>query len=201
MKNRFLPLIVALISAAFLAFLVKDFIRDVIILPLLYVFWYVTLFLRSLPQFLFWAIFILMALTIALRSLSRGDGAERKAKVEPPTLGGPVAVWSRLIQHAEAGGYSRWQLSQSLARLTWELLGNGERLSTQQVDARLRQGDLDLPPEVRAYFQAGMIPYQPISRLKRRLLGNHTNTPLDLNPEQVIQYLEEKLDPLTGDSP
>lgn len=199
MKNRFLPLILALASAACLAYLVKDFIRDVIVLPLLYVFWYLTLFLRSLPQFLFWAIFILVALIMALRSLSR-ERDERGSKIEPPALGGPVAVWSRLIHHAEAGGYSRWQLSQSLARLTWELVGDGERLTTQQIDTRLRRGELDLPPEIRAYFQAGMAPYQPISRLKRRLLGNHTNTPLDLNPEQVIQYLEEKLDPLTGDS-
>jgi hypothetical protein len=112
-----------------------------------------------------------------------------------------VAVWARLIQHAERGGYSRWQLAQSLAKLTWDIFGDGEPLTAQQIDARIKAGDLKLPPEVQAYFEASMSPYQPMPRFRRFFLGKTSTAPLDLNPERVVNHLEDKLNPLTGDSP
>lgn len=198
MIKRFLPLIGVLGLAAILGFFIKDFVRVVIVEPLLQVFWLVSLFLQSLPQFLFWMLFVLVALIIAVRSLGRGKRVDEPVRRQGGPPGGPVAVWSRLIQHAEAGGYSKWQLSQSLAKLSWALLGDGERLSAQQIDARIKAGQFDLPPEISAYFQAGMMPYQPVSKLKSRLSLRKSSTPLDLNPEQVIRFLEDELNPLKG---
>ena len=189
-----------LVLAALFGFLVRDFVREVIVQPFLYVIWFITLFLRSLPQFFFWIVFVLLALFVAARSLRGRKQVAQKVYREPAQLGGPVAVWARLIHHAERGGYSRWQLAQSLAKLTWDIFGDGERLTAQQIDARIKAGQLKLPPEIQAYFAASMTPYQPTSRFRRFLLGKGSATPLDLNPEQVVAHLEDKLNPLRGDS-
>jgi hypothetical protein len=197
-KNRFLPLIVSLLLASLLAFLVKDFVRQVIIGPLLYSLWYLTLFLKSLPEFFFWALFILIALIIAGKSLTKQSDPGRNIREASVRQGGPVSVWGRMIAHAERGGYSRWQLAQSLTRLTWNILGDGERLSLYQIQERLNEGALDLPPDVQAYFQAGMLPYQPPPRFGRRN-PDPRFAPLDLDPEEVVQFLEDKLNPLSGE--
>jgi len=198
-KNRFLPLIISLALAGLLAFLVKDFVREVIIRPFLYVLWYLTLFLKSLPEFFFWGLFILIALIMAGKSLAKGSEPRKSTHEEKASQGGPVAVWARMAEHAERGGYSRWQQAQALARLTWHVLGDGERLSLYQIQERLyRDETLDLPPEIKAYFQACMLPYQPLPRFGRRKLEARF-APLNLDPGEVVKFLEDKLNPLAED--
>ena len=199
--NRFLPLIIVLILAGFLGFLIQDFVREVIVTPFLYIFWYVTLFLKSLPEFLFWGIFILITLIIAIKSLPGPEDIIEQRRVGKRNQEGSVALWSRLIHHAEKGGYSKWQMAQLLSKLTWDILGDGERLSIQQIDKRLKAGDLDLPPEIKAYFRAGILPYYPVSRFQHFFQARREATPLDLDPEEVVRYLERKLNPLTQDEP
>ena len=198
--RRFVPLIISLALSMLLAFLIRDFVREVIVLPFLQLAWYVSLILRSFPDSLFWILFVLVALVVAVRSLFREPPEGGRVRRTGRDQGGPVTNWARLMEHAEKGGYSKWQLSQSLTKLTWEILGRERSAGIQQIEHDIQSYALDLPPEIRAYFEAGLLPYQPISAFKRRF-QKQTKTPLDLPPEQVIQYLEQQLDPLTGVEP
>jgi len=198
--SRFLPLILILAISAFFAFLVKDFVREVIVLPLLQAVWYLTLILRSFPDLFFWTIFVLVAIFIAVKSLFRDQDDEPGVRRDRINSGGAVSLWSRLIDHAQDGGYSQWQLSQSLCKLTWDMLRDSESRSMRHIENNLRDEVLDLPPEIQAYFEAGLLPYQPMSGFKHRLKLKRAPSPLDLDPARVVEYLEEKFDPLTGEN-
>ena len=67
--TRFIPLIISLLLAMFLFLLVKDFLRTVILEPLLYVFWFIGLVLESIPQGVIWVGFILVMLIYATQTI------------------------------------------------------------------------------------------------------------------------------------
>lgn len=195
--RRFIPLIVLLTIAALMTFLVKDFVREVIISPFLLAVWYTTLILNAFPDTFYWALFIIATVVIAIRSLTRRADLERRPRRQTIETGGPVTTWSRLIEHADDGGYSRWQLSQSLCKLTWDMVQNQDHRSMQRIEEQLRNQTLDLPSEIQAYFEAGLLPYQPLSKLQRRLRMNNSPAALDLDPAEVVSYLEQR-NPLTS---
>lgn len=197
--GRYLPLIITLAVTAFFVFWIRDFMREVIVQPLLLVIWYTTLILRSFPDSFYWILFILIAAFIAVRSLLRGQQADKRRAIGTLTTTGSVSSWARLVQHSSDGGYSQWQLSQSLCKLTWDLLRDERNRSLRRIEQDLQAKTLDLSPEIQAYFEAGLLPYQPASKLKRRLGLEETDSALNLDPTEVVQFIETKLNPITGD--
>ena len=194
--SRFTPLVIIIVASGILSFWVRDFVREVIVQPLLLIMWYTSLVLGSFPDTFFWVLFILAFTILALRSLARGLPRERQRRQEGFALGGPVSTWSRLVHHSSDGGYSQWQLSQSLCKLTWQLLQDERSKSMRHIEDGLRTQKLDLPADIQAYFEAGLLPYQPMSKMKRRL-GLESDTPtLDLDPALVVDYIEASVDPL-----
>jgi hypothetical protein len=63
----------------------------------------------------------------------------------------------------------------------------------------LREGELDLPPEVQDYLQTGLTVTfsksgSPFSRLLLRLRSSTHTAELDPGPENVVQFLENQLE-------
>ncbi|MEM7035321.1 MAG: hypothetical protein AAF629_37630 [Chloroflexota bacterium] len=194
--SRFMPLAIIITVSGILSFWVSDFVGEVIVRPLLVMLWYASLILRSFPDTFFWILFILIFTVMAIRSLTGGLPRERQSRQETMVLGGPVSTWSRLVHHSNEGGYSQWQLSQSLSKLTWNLLQDERNKSMRRIEDGLRTQELDLPPDIQAYFEAGLLPYQPISTMKRRLGLEGATPALSLDPDRVVTHIEEKIDPL-----
>jgi hypothetical protein len=103
------------------------------------------------------------------------------------------------INRTSEGYYFKWRLAQHLLGLTLEALAHGERTSPNMVRERLKSGGLDAPSEIEDYLLAGMTPILStrsnlITRLKDAIIPTHQITPLDLDPERVIQFLEDQLE-------
>ena len=190
--KRFVPLIVILVLALALAFLLDDFVRQVIVGPLLYALWIGGLILRSLPQFVFWGLFVLVALIIVVRSLDRDFSVQRRRRRGGRITRGYVASWQRQLRQADAQPYFRWRLARSLAKLSQEIMAPTDPVNP---DERQSQAEMmaALPPEIAAYFQAE-VPREPavISRWYRRQ-PERTSTALDLDPGMVVDYLEKEV--------
>ena len=197
--GRYLPLAVTLAITIFFVFWIRDFMREVIVQPLLLVTWYTTLIFRSFPDSFYWILFILVVTFIGIRSLLRDRQIEKRGGTGSLATTGPISSWARLIQHSGDGGYSQWQLAQSLCKLTWDLLRDERNRSMRRIEQDLQAKTLDLSPEIQAYFEAGLLPYQPTSKLKRRLGLEEADTALSLDPTEVVQFIEAKLNPITGD--
>lgn len=197
MKNRWLPLIITLFVAVVLAFVVDDFVYKVLVAPLLYVLWFITLVLSNLSQVIYWGALIVVALIVAARSTPRAKTVRRKKQASLVENQGAVATWARLLQGAEKSEFFKWRLAQALRRFAQDLLfpSKRERFGNRERP-RLPS---DLPPEIEAYFQVRMPGTRPAFWFWRRRLAGQRPVALDLDPETVVVYLENKLDPLVGE--
>ncbi|MFC1975667.1 hypothetical protein ACFLXQ_04655, partial [Chloroflexota bacterium] len=83
MKNRWPSLIVILLLAGLLTLLGRGAIRENIVTPLLYLAWIGQLIFESIPQMALWAVFLMIALIIALKSLARKGPPSRKIDYAP----------------------------------------------------------------------------------------------------------------------
>jgi hypothetical protein len=203
-KSRFIPLLVVLLLTGLFVLFVHDFARQVIVLPLAYAGWVALLLLRSIPQWAFWMILILVALIIAGKSLSGGPSKRAEAPAWSVRNHGPTASWLLLLEQAESQEFSRWRLSRDLGRLAWAILNlddSSESFDRQRFKERLLQPELNAPHETAAYFLIGIAPFQSSRRpwLWRWRKAIDSPTPLELHPSRVVSYLENQLHAFTGE--
>jgi hypothetical protein len=192
-KKRFLPLAIFLLAASLLALVVDDLVQRALVAPLLHVFWFVALLFSSVPQVLYWAAFIIGALVIASLSVPRGKPIKPQNQASPSGNRGSVASWAALLRVSRESGFSRRSMAQALRRLSRDLLFPDEHVSYHEFETRLEQASSALPPEIAAYFQA------PIPETRSWFRPGSRSHALDLDPEHVVAYLENRLDPLAGE--
>ncbi len=184
--KSYIPLLISLLFGLVLFFLVDDFVVTVAIKPLLKLVWFLSLVVRSIPQDVFWVGFILALLIMTLSGLRKGRKSSNSAIQSSTRKMGTVERWARLLDFAKESRYSKWRLSQQLRRLTQRILSPitaGGEVSKDLLG-------LELPMEIKEYFEAD----QPSGySLMERLNPNRTTptTGLELDPEMVIQYLEQ----------
>ncbi len=197
MKNRFLPLMISLLVAIVLVFVVEDFVRQVIVIPLLYASWFLALVLGSLPQWVFWVVFVITALVIANKSMAQDKTIRRQPWTPRASHRGPVATWSALLEGSKTQEFSRWRLAQALTKLTQDILFQ-EPFNLREREERWADFKTFLPPQVEASFKAPLPDARLLSRLWCRRRGKGRFTAPDLDPEIVVKYLEDRLATLTG---
>jgi hypothetical protein len=199
MRRRLVLLGLVLLMAAPLVLVLRDFAREAIVVPLLYVLWLGRLLFRSIPQPLLWSLFLTLALLVVARSLGGREGPARgmrEAQAESP---GRVRVWARRIQLADRGDYSRWRLAHYLRTLILDVLAHRERLTPEQLRRRLETGEVHAPPAVQAYLQAGLMPMPSgplglLSRLRQQFRSRAQVSLLDPSLESAVQFLENQLE-------
>jgi hypothetical protein len=197
MRKRLLLVGLVLLLAVPLALALRTFAREVIVVPVLRILWLGYLFLQSIPQSFLWALLLVAALFISARSLIKSRMPTGEVRGEETDRPGQVTVWARRIRWMTHGGYFEWSLAQHLGRLFLAALAYREQLGRDQIRQYLQAGQLDMPPEIRAYLQAGLSPLPPatvgfLSRLLRRFRPGERPSPLNLDPEQVVRFLEEQ---------
>jgi hypothetical protein len=110
-----------------------------------------------------------------------------------------VQTLARWIQRASQGEYFKWNLAHNVGEIALEVLAYREHATVEQVRQRLREGRLDLPPEVRAYLMAGQAPRFTRSngllrRFRHRWLRPAPSFSLDPALLELVQLLEEQLE-------
>ncbi len=202
-RNRLLFFALVVLLTIPLTLLLWNVARDVILVPLLYVLWVGRIIFRAIPQLLLWIVFLTIALLFALGSLTKHKQPAREIRDESVPNPGQVWVWARRIYLMERRSFSRWYFAQHLHQLILKVLAHRERVEIRQIKQHLQTGELDVPPEIRAYLWIALARTytRPTfwSRLRRRLpLGTQSIAP-DLDLEDVVQFLEEQLDIELGD--
>jgi len=195
--RRYLPLGVLILITLVLAVALDNFLRDVILQPLLYAFWIGGLIVASLHQSVFWGVLLVVALLLFVRSLGRGPQKPATVPEKRYATQGQVRRWILLLERAENQRFARWNLAQSLRKLAQETLGPDER--DRQAKSRT-PFDQNLPPDIANYFNAKLPPAQSLS-LRQRLQTKSSlpSHPLDLNPEVVVDFLEKETGRPAGD--
>ena len=199
MKKRLLPLLIFVVVASILYLLVDDFVQQMLVKPILHAAWLTVFVLESLPQVLFWFAFVVVAIIIARKSFTRTKATRSTGQLPTAAHNGPVATWSGLLERAETRDFSRWRLAQALRNLTRDILFPIEGANEQHPEVSNHRPVMDLPPEIETYFNSPVPRYQRLPRLRFRQRSTRTAHGLELDPEHVVRYLEEELDPLRGE--
>ena len=151
---RILVLLLApsVLLVATLTLILRDWVRDAIVTPILFILWLGGLLIKSTPQWVFWGVFLVMALLILANSLgTRKRPDQNVGKAEP---GRPrrerVLFWAKQIRWKARRYFSPVDNVEPLRRLVLEVVAFQERLSLTEVEQRLESGELDVPPAIHA---------------------------------------------------
>ena len=190
MTRRLIPLAVMLVVTLVLALLVRDFVREVVVVPVVYASWIIWLTMTNLPDWFFWGLLVLAAGVLAVRSLRGAPRPQRDAVARSEPTHGPVTSWAQRLQDAPKRQTSRWRVARDLGRVFWETHFPEEPFHLQTFQERIDQPELAMPAEIRDYFLAGLARPEPIYRSWFILNRNRPPSPLDLNPAAVVDFLE-----------
>jgi hypothetical protein len=153
-----------LVLSAVLLFWARDVVREVFVLPISYLIFVTGIFIKSVPQMFVWLSLLVIAIAIALNSIT----ARKKTMAPPlpqmvelaynPPSEGRVAYWAYKVRLFRAGGSAFYQANfhLSLARMLVELIAHRYHITQYQAEERLRHGTLDLPPEVMEYARSAL---------------------------------------------
>ena len=191
MRRRLLLLGLLLLLTILFTPLLQELMRP-ILTPLLYVFWIGLLLFRSIPQEIIWGAFVFIALLIAVVSLSQKQSWSRRLPVPQVSPPERIESWAKLIRQSKQETYYRWQVAQHLRRLTLEALAQNERVTSREIQQRLLAGQLNLPPEIEAYLKASLTSFNRLSEAAPRSRFGQPASPLDLEVEEFITFLEHR---------
>jgi hypothetical protein len=202
MSNRAALFWLALLLVGLLALAISGMVRELVVIPLLYLLWLAGVLVDSLPQALLWIGFLATAVFVAWKSLSVPRARPPLRQIPSPSRA-PAMIWTSLFQRAADDRYVRWLLAQRLGQLALELLSSQDQSAARGLWYYLRDETTEMPPSVRAYLQAGTQIYLPAPGRWWRWWPWGTRAepqrdPLDLDPAEVVQYLEEWLNRTTG---
>ena len=196
MIKRALFLGFALAVSLSLAVLFKDLVRETLVEPLAYLVWLVRLELESLPQPILWIALMVVGLLLAGRSLIASSAPARRTLPGARGYAGQVETIARWLSLTTHGEYYKWRLAQRLGEITLDALAQRDQISVEQARQQLDAGQLDVPPDIRAYLQVGLQPdyFGRLARPRWRFQSGVRSSPLDLAPETVVRYLETILE-------
>jgi hypothetical protein len=173
-------LMVSILLSAVLAFAARDLVYGMLVLPLSYMAWQLGILFRAVPQLVWWtAVVVTIALVLGWQLVPEIKPAARGG-VRSPTATGDVEVMARWLHRSHRSTYFRWQVAHRLGRVSRKLMELGER------------GWEAAPPNARveAYIAAGVNNSFVDFPAPRHLLARPMVTPLDLDPGEVVDYLE-----------
>lgn len=206
-SRQVLAVALVLLATGAIAFVLRDAVREFIVLPLAYLLWLADLVLRSVPQVAFLALLVILAGVLVLRGFGRPASPERRSATgagvrrEATRFG----YWVRQFDRCEDSAFASERLAMELRELVARILADEERLSPDEVVARVRDGSLSVPAEVRAlmtrpqdWLATGQA--DPLSRLIRRICAALrlpvppvAQSELDARLLGVITYIENRL--------
>ena len=176
------------VSSLILAFLVRDLARDLLITPLAYLAWQMGVLYWAVPQLVKWAVAVLLLCIIVVWQLIpdfRPTVSKPERDTAPRGQVEALAVW---IHRARSSNYFKWQLANRLGHIADKL----EESSGRRGRARVRLASVE------EYLAAGVQHSFVDFPMPRHWFQRRAPTPLDLPPEEAVEYIESQMETAIG---
>lgn len=173
------------ITIAITFFSFRKIIVDGVVNVTAYIVWSLNIFGSVIPQQVLWILLLLLILYIAVGSFygKRSAGGSSLSNESP--IIGPVETRARWIEERHRGTFFKWQLA--------NLLGKVYQNIQEFVLYGTPKNIPPIPPQVQDYLDAGLnTTYADYT--SPTLFQKTEPTPLDIQLEQVVEYLEEQLE-------
>jgi hypothetical protein len=193
MKRRWLLLSTGIVLAAVLAYFLRDLINDKVIVPLSYLWWRIGLYYHSIPENRWWVIVIIVICLMAFASI-RPEWSFHYQGLDSQPVQGPVEELMIWIMKLRGNEYYKWLIANRLGKLVRSFLIQREGSDVQHWDGPLNGSAWDPPDEVGAYLKSGL--NRPFAKIlpSSESLPRPRSAPLDLDPQQVVEYLESQME-------
>lgn len=180
--------------ALILAFPLQDVIRTVVVIPLAYVWWVLGVLYRSIPQVAVW---ILLILLIALMLMGSFANERKRRPLEDPEVkvaAGQVQGLAESLSKMRKSTYYKWKVANQLGRLARDLLVlRGERAGLKDFSP-LSGHDWRPSASIDAYLESGLHgSFTDFPNGSWPLRGTAQSTPLDIEVEDVVRFLESQI--------
>jgi hypothetical protein len=193
MKQRLQFLGIFAVCAVLVLTLFNGAVREILVKPFLQLIWLIRLFADMVPQAAVWAVLLIFAIWMAWRSLASPLDFRRAPWVNKERASSLLS-WQHAFEEAtKQDDYSRQKLSQRLGHLTTEVFNSHNPENKQTLWECLRDRSHDMPDELRAYLQAGIGTTASSASAKGWGKAKQQHPELQLDPERVLQFLEQRL--------
>jgi hypothetical protein len=190
-RSRWLLVACATALSGILAFFLRDVVYAVLIVPAAYLFWVAGLIYSLIPQLYLWILSLIgLAMLVVYNFAPEGGGTRRKEQRRKRGQGQveALAIW---LARTNKGNYFKWQIANRLG-----LIARGLRV-TSEWRSRSLSNNADTEKYLEAGLNTSFIDYpRPTNRFQRP-----APTPLDLDPEKVVEYLELQMEMMRGRHP
>ena len=193
--KRLLPLIAILAIALLLAFPLQDFLRTGIIEPLLYFFWGMGILYRSVPQFWIWVLLLGVVFFIMLLPFLEDLPKWRRSAKKIPPRAGAIEDLAETLKLINKGIYFKWVVANRLGKIIRNWVAYRDRLDKRWQANDLARLGWDAPEEIHQYLDVGLNgSFADYPRTRIPFLRIKQKTPLDLDPNLVLDFLENEME-------
>jgi hypothetical protein len=194
MNRRQLLLAGVLIFALILAFLLRDIVGQLVVVPIVYIWWLLHLYYSTLPQFILWAILLVFVIFSAISSLIPEIRYRTYFKPAPKPAMGQIEILMEWLNKSQQGGiYYKWLIANRLGKNAREILAQRDGLTVNKKFGRLDGRGWNPPQKIRDYLESGLNGSFADFPRPRWPWQTPAPTPLDIHPRQVIEYLEYEM--------
>ena len=165
--------LVAFVAVFGFSFLFWEQIENIVLVPILYLFWLADLAIKSFGYQCIWLVALMITIFLSL-AFSRRTG--KNFDVYHTTVGtrsppvGRVQFWRRRIWVDSTGIHTLSFRHLEIQQLLIRALAYRESSSVEEIEERLRSGQLDIPAEVSYFFRKNgqtVEAHQPMRYIER----------------------------------
>lgn len=192
MRRHWVVITALLMIILIVSFLSRDMIQRVILLPLAYVWWLLGLYYRAVPQWIVWALLVIIVFISALRNIPIKNPFQFKEKKNHKPAKGPIEDLSQTLNKVPRGVYYKWLIANRLGNIARELLDQREGQRRRGL-SKLTGRDWQPSKEVSSYLDSGL--NGSFADFPQSYWwGKSPSTPLDVDTNQVLEYIEYQME-------
>ncbi len=182
-RSRLLLFGAVLLGSVIAAYLLRDVMYSLVVVPLAYTLWLAGVIYRAIPQLVKWVILLVIAGIAIVWRLIPEVPETTKARLPGRSIEGRVEALAFGIHRARSSNYFKWQLANRLGRLARRIA---------EITGRGADGDEEDP--IHRYLAAGVEQSFVDFPTPRGLFARREVTPLDADPGEIIAYLETRME-------
>jgi hypothetical protein len=193
--RRWILILGLLVSAALLAFPLREAVYQLVVVPLAYLFWLLGLLYLALPQALWWTGVILLVLFLLGKSLLMEMKSVRRPLIIAQRAQGKVENLAASIKKTDRGIYFKWLVANRLGKLAHQILEQRENGKPRSIFSPLAGEGWNPDEGLRQYLEIGLHgSFADFPNSGNRYFARPLKTSLDHSVAEVIEFLESQIE-------